>query len=193
MKVEAPDIEVLTALGDYLQRTIKSPKYKAPVIGWPDSSKPLIMPAMSLVVKSSILTMHEPYLLSMHNVQSGVGVKAPGSDNIYDCGEWAYTVQLDLWLKTDAERNDAKVSIAEAFFSSEERVTPAIRLKLKNYFDSTAVFIFLNSSTPDSATTAITQEFRILVDISCTCPHLVRRENERLITDINLLAEFEET
>lgn len=191
MKIESPSKEVLSALGDYLQRVTKSPKFKAPIIGWPTNSAALVMPAMSLLVRGSpILTQYAPHLLSTSNIQTGA---KPISDNIYDCGEWEFSIQLDLWLKTDAERYDAQTAIINAFYQFEERVSNSIRLPLKDYFESTAVYSFRNSSIPDAGSTPLTQEFRVLVDIFATCSHLVRRENESLITSVDLVTEVEET
>jgi hypothetical protein len=188
---ESPHAQVLAVLVEYLQRTIKSPRFKTAQAGWPDASKELVLPAMSAVIRSEQLTQYDPYLKKTENLQTDS--EKPSSDNTYDCGEWEFSIQLDLWLKTNAERYDAQTAITNAFHKFEERVSPAIKLQLKEYFGTEAIYSFVKSSIPDAAYTPLTQEFRVMVDISCTCSHLVRRENESVITATELVADFEET
>lgn len=170
---EAASIEIISALGDYLSQRMR---FKQTILGWPESSQKLSLPACSIIVKREKLIPHPPHLLNVNNISGNKG------DSVYVTGEYEFSLQLDLWCKTSAERYDAKERLTQIFHSQDERVVPILRLVLPKYHKISAIYTLLGCSIPDSAATPLAQEWRVLVDITVSCSQIIVRDNEALIT-----------
>jgi hypothetical protein len=177
---EAPQIEILNALAEHLTRLMR---FKQTVIGWPDGSQKLTLPAVSMIVKKGRVNPFPPHVLGVTNIKDNA------ADTAYVTGEWEFSIQLDLWCKTSAERYDALERLTQVFFSQGERTVPIITLILPKYHKTRATYNMVSASIPDAAATPLAQEWRVMVEVMASCSQIIVRENEALITqdaDVNL-------
>lgn len=170
---ESPNIEILNELAEYLQRHIR---VKQTVIGWPDGAQKLSLPAMSLHVKRAREVSYPPHMILAANIENNT------ADTSYLVGEFEFTIQLDLWCKTSAERYDALEKVRQIFHSQHDVPVPILNLPLAKYHKTMATYTMTGNSIPDSSATPLTQEWRVMVDILASCSQIATRENEKIIT-----------
>jgi hypothetical protein len=180
--VESPAEEILTALSEYINRRVR---FRETIIGWPDSSRKLSLPAVSFMVKT-------PRMRHFHSELQTLGtIKEGKADPIYVVGEWEFSIQMDLWLKTKAERYDALEKMFHVFYCGDDEPRPVLHIKLEKYHKTKASYYLRDYSIPDDSQTAINQEWRAIIDITATCDMLVERENEAIILESELNLEIE--
>lgn len=182
---ESAHDEILRVLGDYLDKKLR---FSQVIIGWPQYNQKLKHPALSVVEKNSVFRPFPPQEIKRFKTSG------PKADILWLVGEYEFSIQLDIWAKTKADRND----LYERMFvvlndSAGEMPSSCFTLPMPKYHGIPATYFFEGFSLPDEERSTLEGEWRVLVRVKGVCDATLRKDNEPIILDPSVEIEVTES
>jgi hypothetical protein len=151
--------KVLDALKDYLIEKLDMDNVSS---GWPDASKELVMPAISIIPAGRIEVVNKMPILKAVDVANKIAK--------YSTKQFNFNIQLDAWESYD-EKLQILVNQIEALFDNPDSTGIALSI------DGTiATFYLVGHNDVMNGEMAQKNEFRASLEVNCTYDNLVDKE-----------------
>lgn len=161
---------VLEALGVYLKANVKGTKQI--ITGFPEANINLKYPSISIHTKAPTFSNRMPYAYSQGQVSNAQ------ADVKWVVGQYDWEIQVDLWERTQEERDD----FFELFFRAMHKNVPVssgVILSLDDYHGNTCEYTMVGYQDPMEEMSSQRKEWRASVDLRANCLAIV--ENEQYI------------
>jgi len=170
------------SLGQYLVSEIGELEEYYPE--FPQQNEEIEIPSVSIISSSNQFRALPPY-----QCEDTGTVKKNKAQIMYAVGIYDITLQVDLWARNKAERDEL---YRLAFDALNPDIQPmGLRLVVEEYYGQIANLLYTDHELPDNGESSQVDEWRAILTVQATCK-AIRCRSEFIITETQTAAEIED-
>lgn len=166
---------VLGQLGDYLRKAL--PDLVQIILEWPESNQELKLPSASISIAAAPFVNEMPYIFN----ESALVGTTQTKDVKYVIGNYEFSLQLDLWERSNEQRDELYEKFFTAFNSNLPQ--PGLNLTLVGYHNTICSYEIVDYLPEDSEISAQTKQWRATIKLNANCK-AIGTKRESIITQV---------